>query len=254
MTSRSSNASRPSSGHSHVAASGLGRWRPWGDLKVMDHACLCVLHGAMRTGENLWTKVLGTILAAYPTDGNMKACVDTHLNPRLATLGMRQIKTNADTKKVYAAAMDGTQVESFVEDLHRGLVEEEPDVEPDSYGLTASKSLFLRGVAKTFENRKAVHQPTIGSAFARAAMEDGQCGDCDEDDGDITVDENVHVFDGSLIGIVLEIVLGGVLLVGRRRRGFAQRAALLVGVIVVASATRLMSAPSICAPQSVAAA
>ena len=60
------------------------------------------------------------------------------------------------------------------------------------------RKLHSKATAKS--NWTAVHQPTIGSAFARAAMEDGQCGDCDEDDGDITVDENVHAFDGSLIG------------------------------------------------------
>jgi len=30
----------------------------WGDRRIMDYACLCILHGAMRTGENLYTRIL----------------------------------------------------------------------------------------------------------------------------------------------------------------------------------------------------
>jgi hypothetical protein len=30
----------------------------WGDRRVMDYACLCILHCAMRTGENLYSRVL----------------------------------------------------------------------------------------------------------------------------------------------------------------------------------------------------
>jgi hypothetical protein len=30
----------------------------WGDLDVISHACLCILHAAMRTGENWFTRSL----------------------------------------------------------------------------------------------------------------------------------------------------------------------------------------------------
>ena len=39
----------------------------------------------------------------------------------------------------------------------------------------------------------------MGAAFASAAMA-GVCGDCDDEDGEITVDEDVRQYDGSLVG------------------------------------------------------
>ena len=68
----------------------------------------------------------------------------------LDELGLRQIRCNPDTKKVYTASFDGTQVESWVDDLHAGLVDEEPDTVAD-WGLKHSKSKFLRAVSATFQ-------------------------------------------------------------------------------------------------------
>ena len=45
----------------------------------------------------------------------------------------------------------------------------------------------------------SAHQPTIGSAFAAAAA-DALCGGCDEEDGEITVDDSIQEYDASLVG------------------------------------------------------
>ena len=58
---------------------------------------------------------------------------------------------------------------------------------------------MLHRKATSKSNWTAAHQPTIGSAFA-AAAEMGACGDCDDEDGEITVDDNVRQYDSSLVG------------------------------------------------------
>ena len=182
----------------------------WGDMDIMSHACLCVLHAAMRTGEALFSRALqvcerprprsgrsgqggsaGTPskrasrrspskrspqnadkvtyllsttvllttrltpfsralpqnqLESYPTSGVVHKAVDDHLNTALKRLGMRPVKGNPDTKKVYATCMDGTQVEHWMDDLFEGLVKETPAT--DDFGLERSSSIFLSGVAK----------------------------------------------------------------------------------------------------------
>jgi hypothetical protein len=71
--------------------------------------------------------------------------VDEELNPALKKLGLRPIKCNPDTKKVYAASMDGTSVEALLKDLALALVDATPIT--DDWGLITSPSVFLRGVA-----------------------------------------------------------------------------------------------------------
>jgi hypothetical protein len=90
------------------------------------------------------------LLEGYPTSGRMKTAVDTHLNPVLKTLGMREIRANPDTDKVYAASLDGTQVENWLDDLHAGLVAETPDTET-VWGLEKSQSKFLRAITTTLK-------------------------------------------------------------------------------------------------------
>jgi len=67
--------------------------------------------------------------------------VDEELNPALKKLGLRPIKCNPDTKKVYAASMDGTSVEALLKDLALALVDATPIT--DDWGLITSPSVFL---------------------------------------------------------------------------------------------------------------
>ena len=50
-------------------------------------------------------------------EGKIQDAVNRHINPALKKLKMRPIKGNPDTKKVYAASMDGTQVAELLDDL-----------------------------------------------------------------------------------------------------------------------------------------
>jgi hypothetical protein len=52
----------------------------WGDRRVMDYACLCILHCAMRTGENLYTRVLAVRSAKEARkNGILAAAAETHI-------------------------------------------------------------------------------------------------------------------------------------------------------------------------------
>jgi len=78
--------------------------------------------------------------------------VDKYLNPVLKALKMREMKTNPDTKSLYAAAMDGNQVENWIDDLWKGLVDVEPDLTAPTdsatpWGLERSPSTFLHSQA-----------------------------------------------------------------------------------------------------------
>ena len=75
----------------------------------------------------------------------MHTAVDEEVNHALKKLGLRPIKCNPDTKKVYAASMDGTSVEALLKDLALALVDATPIT--DDWGLITSPSVFLRGVA-----------------------------------------------------------------------------------------------------------
>ena len=122
----------------------------WGKLDVMTYAGLCVLHAAMRTGENLFTRVLAPLLEAFPTDGGVERAVNAHLNIELERMGLGKIRTNnqSNPKKVFEASMDGTAAEAWIADLRAGLVHEEPDVRGE-WGLERSQSRFLAGMART---------------------------------------------------------------------------------------------------------
>ena len=150
----------------------------WGDLPVVEHACLCILHAGMRTGEHLFTKLLlvrsppllphlphppppptpnhvrtscaQPLLLEYPNGGAVYKAVNEHLNPVLKDLSMREIRSNPESDKVYATSMDGTQVERWLEDLHAGLIAEVPN-ETTLWGLKDSKSKFLQAVTKALK-------------------------------------------------------------------------------------------------------
>lgn len=62
---------------------------------------------------------------------------------------MREIRANPETDKVYAASMDGTQVEHWIADLCAAF--KKPMDVTTVWGLSTCESAFLRGVTKTFK-------------------------------------------------------------------------------------------------------
>ena len=137
----------------------------WKDMPVMSFACLCVLHGAMCTGENLLTRLLAVRAATampraacpgahslrsyrpapcsqdlcevLPHDGEVESAVKTHLNPTLEEIGIGAIRKNPDTDKCYAFSLDGSTVERFIQNL-----EQEESIQGSS---------FLQAVERTFQ-------------------------------------------------------------------------------------------------------
>jgi hypothetical protein len=102
------------------------------------------------------------LLEAFPTDGAVEAAVNSHLNPALEAIGLKQIHQNPDTKKVYAASMDGTAVEALINDLFAGFNGDDASLAQEPWGLERSESSFLQGVAKTF---KELNQTQAYAAF-----------------------------------------------------------------------------------------
>jgi hypothetical protein len=117
----------------------------------MAYACLCVLHAAMRTGENLFTRLLAPLLDAYPTDADVEREVNEVLNPVLEALNMRTVRTNPDTKVVFSASLDGTAVETWIDDL-RLAFSSDGVVATDEWALAddSNPSRFLRSVAQVY--------------------------------------------------------------------------------------------------------
>ena len=64
----------------------------WGDLPVVQHSALCILHDAMRCGEHLFEAILEPILGLY--EGGTKTAIDEHLNRCLAKMKLRRIATD----------------------------------------------------------------------------------------------------------------------------------------------------------------
>jgi len=90
------------------------------------------------------------LLEAYPNTGAVQEAVNgkrddggLNLNDTLEDIGMGKIRTNADTKEVYAASLDGTDVENWIIDLYAALVNaDESHLLEEDWGLMKSKSKF----------------------------------------------------------------------------------------------------------------
>lgn len=110
------------------------------------------------------------LLEAYPNTGAVQEAVNgkrddggLNLNDTLEDIGMGKIRTNADTKEVYAASLDGTDVENWIIDLYAALVNaDESHLLEEDWGLMKSKSKFLRGVANTYKTLS--EKSTVGKA------------------------------------------------------------------------------------------
>ena len=127
----------------------------WGDMPVIVRSALCILHAGMRTSEALFTRVLGANLANYATRSNVKRAFDEHLNTALGKLGVKKIWKNIETGATGAVSFDGPAVQSWIGDLHAGLVATQPDLQT-AWGLKKSESRFLRGLARALEQLGAV--------------------------------------------------------------------------------------------------
>lgn len=103
------------------------------------------------------------LLEAYPNTGAVQEAVNgkrddggLNLNDTLEDIGMGKIRTNADTKEVYAASLDGTDVENWIIDLYAALVNaDESHLLEEDWGLMKSKSKF-RGLRQGEGRARAV--------------------------------------------------------------------------------------------------
>ena len=80
----------------------------------------------------------------------MKSTTEKHLNPVLKKLGMREIRENPETSKVYVTSMDGTQVENWINDICSAF-DDKMDTQT-LWGLQMCKSSFLRAVTAAYKN------------------------------------------------------------------------------------------------------
>ena len=122
----------------------------WGDLDVVSKCALCILHAAMRTVESIFKRLIAPLEEEFCKGGRVKTAVELHLNKQLGALGCRKLACNPETKKSYKASFDGKPAMSWVDDVHRGLVEHAPNLHAE-WGLVNCRSRFVRGLACTYQ-------------------------------------------------------------------------------------------------------
>ena len=76
------------------------------------------------------------------------------LNVALQKLKCHKLAVNPDTQEAYKISFDGPASRNLIADIYKGLVEQQAD-ETQPWGLAASGSIFLRGLAKTFKELNA---------------------------------------------------------------------------------------------------
>jgi len=79
------------------------------------------------TVESMQTHLFAPLAEEFCKGGKVKTAVELHFNKQLAAIGARKIACDPKTKSLYKTSYDGKPAQSWIDDVHRGLVEHAPN-------------------------------------------------------------------------------------------------------------------------------